>query len=303
MSFWRTVPGVLVAVALFCVAAVAAGVGARVYLVTHPPRQVDDPPTLASVVVPVEEVRFDSADGVPIDGWILSGEPGRPFIVLCHALGRSKASVLDLAVQLQKEGFNLLLFDFRGHGGSGGKASSLGVYEKRDIIGAVDFLAALEGRETERIGVYGVAMGAHAAVLAAVDRPAIEVLVLDGLYPDPGFPLLRGVYGDWSFGAEHLGFAPRAAYAVLNLSKVDDQRAAESLPTLLGRDVLLVAPEADSALAREMEQMYLTIPEQRDSDGNLVVLPSTRIEELYGEALVDYGDRVASFFRERLAGA
>jgi pimeloyl-ACP methyl ester carboxylesterase len=303
MSFWRTVPGVLLAVALFCVAAVAAGVGTQVYRVTHPPRQTDAPPTLASVVVPVEEVRFDSADGVPIDGWILRGVPGRPFIVLCHALGRTKSSVLDLAVQLQKEGFNLLIFDFRGHGRSGGGASSLGVDEKRDIIGAVDFLASLEESSTDRIGVYGVEMGAHAAVLAAVDRPAIKVLVLDGLYPDPGFPLMRGVYGGWSFGAEHLGFAPRAAFAVLNLSKVDDQRAAEHLPTLLGRDMLLVAPEADSALAREMERMYLTIPEQRESDGNLVVLPSTRVEDLYGEDLEVYGERVASFFRERLTGA
>jgi pimeloyl-ACP methyl ester carboxylesterase len=302
MSFWRTVPGVLTAVALFCVAAMAAGVGTRVYRVTHPPRQADAPPTLASVVVPVEEVEFDSADGLPIDGWILRGQPGHPFVVLCHALGRSKASVLDLAVQLQKEGFNLLIFDFRGHGRSGGGASSLGIEEKRDVIGAVDFLASHEEISSETIGVYGVEMGAHAAVLAAVDRPAIKVLVLDGLYPDPAFSLMRGVYGSWSFGAEHLGFAPRAAFAVLNLSKVDEQRAAEHLPTLVGRDVLLMAPEADSALAREMERMYLTIPEQRESDGNLVVLPSTRVEELYGEELAVYGERVASFFRERLSG-
>jgi len=303
MSFWRTSPGVLVAVALFCAAAVAAAVGTQVYRVTHPQRQSDAPPTLASVVVPVEEVRFESSDGVSIEGWLLSGEPGRPFIVLCHALGRSKASVLDLAVQFHKDGFSLLLFDFRGHGSSSGKGSSLGVSEKRDIIGAVDYLASLEEAGTDRIGVYGVWMGAHAAVLAAVDRPAIKVLVLDGLYPDPDFPLMRGVYGTWSFGAEHLGFAPRAAFAVLSLSKVDDQRAAEHLPRLLGRDLLLVAPEADSALAREMERMYLTIPEQRESDGNLIVLPSTRVEELYGDELTIYGDRVASFFRERLSGA
>ena len=49
--------------------------------------------------------------------------------------------------------------------------------------------------------------------------------------------------------------------------------------------------------------MYLTIPEQRESDGNLIVLPSTRVEELYGEELTIYGDRVSSFFRERLSGA
>ena len=33
------------------------------------------------------------------------------------------------------------------------------------------------------------------------------------------------------------------------------------------------------------------------SNGNLVVLPSTRVGELYGEELEVYGERVASFFR------
>mgnify|MGYP000641605849 CR=1 FL=1 len=34
-----------------------------------------------------------------------------------------------------------------------------------------EFLATLEGVESQRFGVYGVDMGAHAAVLAAADRP------------------------------------------------------------------------------------------------------------------------------------
>ena len=41
-----------------------------------------------------------------ISGWTTASDP---FV---------KASILDLAFQLQKEGFNLLLFDFRGHGDS-----------------------------------------------------------------------------------------------------------------------------------------------------------------------------------------
>ena len=90
--------------------------------------------------------------------------------------------MLTLGIALQKGGFTVLAFDFRGHGASGGTGSTLGLDEKRDVIGALDYLAA-SGVEARRIGVYGVGMGAHAAVLAAADRPSASVLVLSGLYP------------------------------------------------------------------------------------------------------------------------
>jgi pimeloyl-ACP methyl ester carboxylesterase len=303
MTFWKTMPGVVVLLALSFLVVAGGVLGSRVYRITHPPRLGDDPLTLTSVVVPVEAVRFESSDGVSLDGWLLKGDPDRPFVVLCHELGRSKASGLDLGVRLQKSGFNILLFDFRGHGSSEGKASTLGIAEKRDIIGAIDYLDSLEGARVDRIGVYGVGMGAHAAVLAAADRPSIKVLVLDGLYPDPSFPLVRRVYGAWRFGAEHLDFAPRAAYAVMNMVSGGDYNAADALPHLVGRDVLLVAPATDAALAREMEAMYDAIPEQRDADGNLVLLPATRHDGTYGEDLEIYETRVAEFFWSRLVGA
>jgi hypothetical protein len=83
---------------------------------------------------------------------------------------------------------------------------------------------------------------------------------------------------------------------------IDDERAADALPLLIGRDVLLVAPAADADLTREMEAMYAAIPEQRDADGNLVLLPGTRSENLYGEELEMYQQRVASFLWSRLIG-
>jgi len=303
MRFWKSVPGAFVLVLLIGVGVAGAAVGQRVYRVTHPPRQTEDNLTVTSALVPIEEVQFEASDGVPLHGWLLEGDPDRPFIVLCHSLGSSKSSVLDLGVRLQKYGFNLLLFDFRGHGRSGGEASSLGINEKRDIIGAIDYLDSLDGVRMDRIGLYGVGMGAHAGVLASIDRPAIKVLVLDGLYPDASFTLNRKVFGGWAFGTDHLGFAPRAAFAMMTPAPAGDRRAADVLPRLVGRDVLLLAPTGDAALTREMEAMYATIPEQRDSDGNLALLPATRHENRYGEDLETLEARVAEFFWSRLVGA
>jgi pimeloyl-ACP methyl ester carboxylesterase len=205
-----------------------------------------------------------------------------------------------VALALSRAGFTVLMFDFRAHGDSAGERSSLGVLEKRDVVGAVDFLGTLEGLETKRIGVFGVGMGAHAAVLAAADRPALRVLVLDGLYPDASYELARRVYLDWSFAVDHLSFVSGGMLAALNGSAGPEARAADVIGHLLGRDLLFLAPASDTRLADEMMRMYETVPDQADADGNLVVLPATHADGLYASDLTRYHERVAEFFSTRL---
>ena len=165
---------------------------------------------------------------------------------------------------------------------------------------AIEYLETVQAMDTKRVGLYGVGMGAHAAVLAAADQPRASVLVLDGLYPDAGYPLAREVWSGWSFGVRRLAFLPRSLFALTANVSIGAQRAADALPRLTGRDLLLVAPENDPSLSEEMRRMYDAIPDQLDADGNLVFLPATIGEGLYGEELSRYHDRVTGFFRNRL---
>jgi hypothetical protein len=176
----------------------------------------------------------------------------------------------------------------------------LGVLEKRDVLGAVDYLVRSREIDSRRLGILGVGMGAHAAALAALDRPSLRVLVLDALYPDVSYPLVRRVYEGWPFGVEHLGFLPRKVFQVMTGARCEE-RADEALPALGRRDLLLVAPADDSALANEMERIYRTIPSEKDGiEGNLVTLPATLGTGLYGDDLERYLSRVCGFFESRL---
>jgi pimeloyl-ACP methyl ester carboxylesterase len=253
---------------------------------------------LEAMQVEIEPVRFAAVDGIELAGWLLPGQPGRTPIVLCHDFGGGRDSMLDLGLALEREGFAVLAFDFRGHGASPGQ-STRGLDEKRDVLGAVDFLAASSRFSGRRVGIYGVGMGAHAAVLAAAERRQIRVLVLDGLYPDVGFPLRREVYAGWepSFGLRGL---PDAFFFLLRGRRTSAERAADVLGGLVGRDVLLLAPNADGPLAAAIEVMYRSIPEQRDSDGNLIHLPMTQSDGLYGDHVSLHRDAVGEFFASRL---
>ncbi len=299
MLFWRTPFGGVSLVAILAASLMLGATVVRVHHVTSPARHQGPPFDFEALMLAVDEVEFQASDGLRLSGWLLQGDPDKPPIVLCHDLGSSKSALTHLAVTLRQAGFTVLLFDFRGHGDSDGGRSSLGLKEKRDVLGAVDYLGG-PGTLGRRIGAYGVGMGAYAAMLAAVDRAALKVLVLDGLYPDVSYPLLRGVYGDWDFGVRRLGFLPRAAFTVMSNDSARRSGADQVLNGLLGRELLLLAPADDETLAAEMKRMYEAIPLQREVEGNLVLMPGTQGEGLYGKDLQPYQDRVQEFFVSRL---
>jgi len=300
MGFLRAPLGVLVTV-LVLLAGVLLGIAAfQVDRVTRPRRVPTERIDFDAMMLRVEEVEFLSTDGVRLRGWLFPGPPGASPILLAHDLGASKSSLVHLAVVLSKEGFAPLAFDFRGHGESGGERSTLGLRERRDIVGAVEMLSRRGDVDARQMGIYGVGMGAHAAVLAAADSPALRVLVLDGLYPDAGYPLSRELFGGWGFGRRHLAFVPVGIFTALSQTRVARQRAEDELARLLGRDVLLLASERDPVLRDAIKSMYHEIPQQTDVDGNLVLMPATAADGLYGESLSDYQREVAGFFRARL---
>ena len=300
MRFWRSHVGAIVVVVLVACGVVLGATVVQVHRGTAPRRI--DPPAIdfEAMRVPVSAVQFSASDGVPLDGWLLPGPPGAPAVILCHDAGSNRAALLNLAIRLQGDGFTTLLFDFRGHGQSGGTRSTLGLEEKRDVLGAADLLVRQLGPETKRVGIYGVGMGAYAAVLAAADRPALRVLVLDGLYPDVEFRLVRRVYAGWEFAVDRLAFLPRTVFSAMRGGAAPDERASDVIGALRGRDFLFLVPAGDGALADAMQRMYESIPAQADADGNLVVLPATQGDGLYDEQLARYHERVSTFFVTRL---
>ena len=67
------------------------------------------------------KVRFPTADGVDIHGtFYQAAQRNAPAVILLHAIGEhsGKQNWVHLAEELQKAGYSVLTFDFRGHGNS-----------------------------------------------------------------------------------------------------------------------------------------------------------------------------------------
>ena len=132
--------------------------------------------------LPFETVQFQATDGMPLEGWKIPGRPAGAWIIFCHGLGSNRADLLDIAAGLHKAGFNLFLFDFRGHGGSGGRTTSFGWQEQRDLEGALVFLGQQPEIPERSYGVYGISMGGSVALMLASRDERIGAIAVDSPY-------------------------------------------------------------------------------------------------------------------------
>lgn len=130
----------------------------------------------ADYALAFEDVAFDSTDGVALSGWYMEGNH-EVAIAVGHGLFRSRREVLDRAAFFRKLGFDTLVFDFRRHGESSGERCTLGYKERLDFEGAVDYLQSRAPHA--RVLLYGVSMGAAAAILAARETPAVAAVIAD----------------------------------------------------------------------------------------------------------------------------
>lgn len=188
-SFVRLILPVLVFV-------VATVMGASVWLV----HSTSNPPRNAYLVTPevygrlsghaarITEESWSNRDGSKARGWLFRGKKNMPAVVLLHKYGADRSYVLNLGVKLaEATDFTVLMPDLRGHGLNPPVASSsFGGCEVDDTLAAIDFLRGLRDASRdnlvgEEIGVYGVEMGALAALATANSDQSVKALVLDSI--------------------------------------------------------------------------------------------------------------------------
>ena len=110
-----------------------------------------------------------------LEAWYIPAQKSRGLVLLFPPYGSSKAALLAPTKIFHDLGYNALLVDFRGAGGSSGNDTTLGVREAKDVTIAFTYSQKQWARQP--IVLYGASMGA-VAVMRAVAIEKIEPVAL-----------------------------------------------------------------------------------------------------------------------------
>jgi pimeloyl-ACP methyl ester carboxylesterase len=294
--------------------AALAAVGLTVWIVygaTRPPQRayLVTPETFARVSdrgLKSTEETWANRDGTQARGWLVRGAEGAPAVLLLHSYGADRSWLLNLGVKLNETtNMTVLLPDMRGHGQNPPVTSSgFGTIESEDTLAALEFMRGLKSSQGRAlvggaVGVYGVEMGAYAALAAARQDKGVRAIILDSV-PDEPDQILGSVV------AEHTGLdnsalrmLARPGTRLYFAGHYKNESACTIAEALGDRQALLLSGEDAGALKVSTETLARCFPSRSNVETH-TDLPLTGLklasatpeqDEAYDRRVIEFFDR------------
>ncbi len=238
------------------------------------------------------DLSFTTEDGVRLQGWFLpSRGPSRGTVLFFHGNAQNIGAHLPNVAWLPEKGFSVLLFDYRGFGGSQGTPSLEGV--GKDAEAAMRLVLKLDGVDPERVVIFGQSLGGSIAISALArfpEKQRFRGLAVEGAlasYRQVAREKLASAWLTWPFQVP------------LSWTISDSPRPVEDIARLAPLPVLIIEDGAD-----------LVIPHGQASELYAAARPPKTFWTVPGaghiQALLDVANRerlVAWFDDCALAGA
>lgn len=113
---------------------------------------------------PFETIQIKS--NKELECWLIKTDSTKGTIILFHGYGGDKSLMLDKAEQFLNLGYNTLLVDFMGCGGSEGNITTIGFKEAQEVKDCFDYLIK---NNFQNISLFGTSMGSAAVMKAIKD--------------------------------------------------------------------------------------------------------------------------------------
>jgi fermentation-respiration switch protein FrsA (DUF1100 family) len=249
--------------------------------------------------VSFEPVEFAPPSGDHlVHGWFLAHEETTRVIVLCPGYRGQKADLLGIGMHLWREGNNVLLFDYHGHGHGWGAPVTLGFREVDDVLGALDYVQQRVPGAV--IGLLGYSMGAAVAIMGAARRLEVRAVVADSAFAthwgvvEYNFKrVLRLPAAPFLVLADQL-MAWRAGYRFREVEPLRDVARIAPRPLLLihGLEDTIISPQ-------DSQRLYDAAGEPKE----LWLVEGMEHCCAYFKDRAAYSQRVAAFFAAHLAAA
>ncbi len=280
-----------------------------IYGVAHPPQRAylvtpEKFKQMSQRGVGATEEHWKNADGTDARGWLLRGGEGSPAVVLLHAYGADRSWLLNLAVKLNETtNFTVLCPDARGHGENPHVGwTSFGTAEAEDVRAAIGFLRSLRTTQNRPLtnstfGLYGVEMGAYAALSAAGSEKDARALALDSIPAAPDALLRSGVRNETGLDNALVQGLARGAARIYYLGRYTNTASCQLAASTAARRVLLLTGEAAGELRASTTALTSCFPPAASVElQNALPLTGYNFTSATSEQGEIYDRRIIEFF-------
>jgi fermentation-respiration switch protein FrsA (DUF1100 family) len=247
--------------------------------------------------LPWQDVQIPVPNGTPLSGWWLPRPETDRVIVVCYGYRNRKSEMLGVGAALWRRGYNVLLFDYHGHGEHAGTRVTLGYRELDDALAAIRYV--IDRVPGARVGVVGYSMGAAIAIMATARERRIAAVIADSPFAAQRNPVGKRIRQRLHLkrgGAALLFFVDYFLYRLLGY-RFRDVEPLRDIAALGERPILLIHGMADSIIDyHDSELLYAAAPGPKE----IWLVPDV---EHCGAYFVDrpaYIERAGSFFDRAL---
>lgn len=147
----------------------------------------DEPSTPAAWGLKFESVHFKSADNTPLHGWFIpakgkTARAAKGTVVFSHGNAGSISYHLGFCAWLAEASYNVMIYDYRGFGKSGGTVDRRGMID--DVKSAFAYVIKRPDIDPTRLVSYGHSLGGAQSVTALGEAPVkgVRAIVIDGAF-------------------------------------------------------------------------------------------------------------------------
>lgn len=270
----------------------------------HPPRERISR-TPADLGLGHEPIEFRSAAGdVTLRGWFLPARGGASgggvTVVVSHGYSTNrlqKGTALEVGRALVGRGYHVLLFDYRGHGESGGRGVTIGDRERDDLAAAIEYARS----RAPRVALLGYSMGAATALLVAARVTHVEAVIADSPFCDLRAYLTANL-SYWTrlprFITPYILWLNRWLYGI----RLDDVSPERVITRIAPRPVLFIHGRADPAIPYGESERLFTLAQGACPVNELFLVDEAVHVGSYDVAPEAYVERVVGFLDRHVRG-
>jgi len=220
---------------------------------------------------PPQDFELQSFDGIQLKGkYFQKTATANCAIILSHGWTSNWAGMLKYVPALADCDCDLVFYDMRAHGESGGDHATGSIKEAKDLLAVTNWLAKTKGYTYDQIGWLGGSWGAAATLLAGADSQNVAFIIADSPFQDWYSAIFERAIRDYGSVVKFMSFG---VMQTVNFRTGVDYKAASArlAAAQIDEPVLLIHSQMDDETASQQSANiaeHLTKTNQRFHHSN-----------------------------------